>query len=166
MEAAPPGYEVEVHSAKLPVEAQRDAADADFSDPVRLAWTTPCWPGRWLKPIQLVSAGFDQIDIDLCRRMGIPVANNAGQRWMWRNTSRSCCSPSTALREMDANAPRPLAAIDSGDYVYDPRARWLRLPARATSSAGGLLGLRRHALLYADAEPALLGVSRTGIVRA
>jgi len=34
--------------------------------------------GKNLRLIQLVSAGFDRIDVDLCRSLGIPVANNGG----------------------------------------------------------------------------------------
>ncbi len=34
--------------------------------------------GRHLKLIQLVSAGFDRINVALCRELGIPVANNGG----------------------------------------------------------------------------------------
>ncbi len=34
--------------------------------------------GRNLKLIQLVSAGFDRINVALCRELGIPVANNGG----------------------------------------------------------------------------------------
>ncbi len=34
--------------------------------------------GKDLKLIQLVSAGFDRINVDLCRSLGIPVANNGG----------------------------------------------------------------------------------------
>ncbi len=34
--------------------------------------------GTHLKLIQLVSAGFDRIDVALCRELGIPVANNGG----------------------------------------------------------------------------------------
>lgn len=34
--------------------------------------------GRHLKLIQLVSAGFDRINVQLCRALGVPVANNGG----------------------------------------------------------------------------------------
>ena len=34
--------------------------------------------GKHLKLIQLVSAGFDRVNVDLCRSLGVPVANNGG----------------------------------------------------------------------------------------
>lgn len=34
--------------------------------------------GTRLRLIQLVSAGFDRIDVDLCRELDVPVANNGG----------------------------------------------------------------------------------------
>lgn len=34
--------------------------------------------GQNLKLIQLVSAGFDRVNVDFCRKLGVPVANNGG----------------------------------------------------------------------------------------
>jgi phosphoglycerate dehydrogenase-like enzyme len=77
---APAGFEVNVQPPALP-EAKQQAllAEADFlilfpsriAEPVLRA-------GRKLKLIQLVSVGFDSMDLLLCRELGIPVANNGG----------------------------------------------------------------------------------------
>ncbi len=34
--------------------------------------------GQHLKLVQLVSAGFDRVNVNLCRSLGVPVANNGG----------------------------------------------------------------------------------------
>lgn len=77
---APAGFEVNVQPPSLP-EAEQQAllAEADFlilfpsriAEPVLRA-------GRKLKLIQLVSVGFDSMDLPLCRELGITVANNGG----------------------------------------------------------------------------------------
>lgn len=77
---APAGWDVQVHSAKLPV-AEKAAliADADFLilfpsvlelDVLNAA--------KKLQIIQLVSAGFDQMPMDAIAARSIPVANNGG----------------------------------------------------------------------------------------
>jgi phosphoglycerate dehydrogenase-like enzyme len=78
--AAPADYEVATYPMKMP-EGEKAAAvaDADFlilfpgviSEPVLRS-------ARKAKLLQLVSAGFDKIDLGLCRELGIPVANNGG----------------------------------------------------------------------------------------
>ena len=77
---APAGYQVETHSIDLPAEKKAAlVGDADF---------LLLFPGR-LEPevleaatkarlIQLVSAGFEHIDLEACQRRGVPVANNGG----------------------------------------------------------------------------------------
>ena len=69
VEVAPPGYEVEVHSAKLPVEAQRDAvADADF-----LILFPPSLDNAVLAGAKRLKRSVGQrasTSIDPCRRMG------------------------------------------------------------------------------------------------
>ena len=173
VEVAPPGYEVEVHSAKLPVEAQRDAvADADFLILFPPSLDNAVLAGaKRLKLIQLVSAGFDQIDIDLCRRMGIPVANNGGANALdvAEHTLTLLLAMYRRLREMDANVRLGRwGAIDSGATTYTIQGK--------TVGIAGLGNIGRHVarllrafgatLLYADAEPAPLGVEQElGIVR-
>lgn len=77
---APPGYEVTTHPADLSEEEKSPLfQNADFlilfggspsDDILRSA------PN--LKLIQLVSAGFEHLNLDLCRELNITVANNGG----------------------------------------------------------------------------------------
>lgn len=77
---APPEFEVSAHSI--------DLTDAEKIPLVRDADFLVLFPGRIsaevleaaprLKFIQLVSAGYDSLDLDLCRKRGIRVANNGG----------------------------------------------------------------------------------------
>ncbi len=119
----------------------------------------------------MVSAGFDQIDIDLCRRMGIPVANNGGANTLdvAEHTLTLLLAFYRRLREMDANVRQGRwAAIDSGATTYTIQGK--------TVGIAGLGNIGRHVarllrafgatLLYADAESAPLGVEQElGIVR-
>jgi len=77
---APPGFEVNVQPIDLP-EAQQAPllAEADFLILFPGRISAPALRGaRKLKLIQLVSVGFDSVDLPLCRELGIPVANNGG----------------------------------------------------------------------------------------
>src|SRR5690349_16911433 len=77
---APAGYAVTTASAKLPPNEQvAHVQDADFvilfpgiisGEALRAA--------KQLKLIQLVSAGFDTLDVGLCKELKIPVSNNGG----------------------------------------------------------------------------------------
>lgn len=77
---APADWDVQVHSAKLPV-AEKSAlvADADFLIlfPSVLELEV-LEAAENLKLIQLVSAGFDQMPMEAIASRGIPVANNGG----------------------------------------------------------------------------------------
>lgn len=77
---APPGFEVVLRPHATPAEEKiRLIEDADFLIP---------YPGevpaealrraKRLRLIQLLSAGYDRMDLALCRELGIPVANNGG----------------------------------------------------------------------------------------
>lgn len=77
---APDDFDIIVRPTDLP-DSEKAAlvADADFvilfpavlaSDVIRA--------GKKLRLIQLVSAGFDKMDVAVCAEMGIPVANNGG----------------------------------------------------------------------------------------
>jgi phosphoglycerate dehydrogenase-like enzyme len=77
---APPDFTVSVHPINLPDEQKVPLVrDADFlilfpgviSEPALRAASK-------VKLIQLVSAGFDRLDLNLCRELDIPVANNGG----------------------------------------------------------------------------------------
>ncbi len=77
---APAHFQLETHAADLP--------DAEKIALVKRADMLVLFPGRLsdavlqaapqLKLIQLVSAGYEHMDLDLCTRLGIPVANNGG----------------------------------------------------------------------------------------
>ena len=77
---APSGFEVSVHASDLPDEEKISLVqDADFlilfpgQISERVLRSAP-----HLKLIQLVAAGYDSMDVNLCRELGIPVANNGG----------------------------------------------------------------------------------------
>lgn len=77
---APSDFEVTVHNAQMPQEDQiRWLNDADF---LILFGTPPTdaaiQNAKNLKLIQLVSAGYDHLNVDLCKEMNIPIANNGG----------------------------------------------------------------------------------------
>ena len=77
---APAGYQVETHPIDLP--------DADKGPLVQKADFLLLFPGRLSEPVlrqarqarlvQLVSAGFDQMDLALLRELDLPLANNGG----------------------------------------------------------------------------------------
>ena len=80
LEQAPPSFEVGVYSSRLSDDEKISLLkDANFAI---------LFPGRiservlrsapHLKLIQLVSAGYEGMDLSLCRELGVPVANNGG----------------------------------------------------------------------------------------
>lgn len=77
---APPDFEVSVHTGDLPDEEKISLVqDADFLIlfPGRIS-AQVLRSARRLKLIQLVAAGYDSMDMRLCRELGIPVTNNGG----------------------------------------------------------------------------------------
>ncbi|MFT5369470.1 MAG: phosphoglycerate dehydrogenase-like enzyme [Candidatus Latescibacterota bacterium] len=77
---APSGFEVTVHPSNLSETEQiTHLQDADF---LILFGTPPTdaalKAAKNLKLIQLVSAGYDQLNVTLCQELGIPIANNGG----------------------------------------------------------------------------------------
>jgi phosphoglycerate dehydrogenase-like enzyme len=116
---APDGYQVITAPTKLP-DSEKSAlvADADFlilfpaviSEPVLRA-------AHQVKLIQLVSAGFDQLDLGLCRELEIPVANNGGANAIdvAEHTIALILAWYRRMGEMDANVRSGRwSAIDSG----------------------------------------------------
>ncbi len=170
---APAGYEVAVYPDDLPVEEQCAlVADADFLIlfPPKLDNAVLRAATR-LKLIQLVSAGFDKMDVALCCELGIPIANNGGANALdvAEHTLMLILAWYRRLCEMDANVRRGAwSAIDSGDSTYTIDGK--------TVGIVGLGNIGRHVarrlaafgatLLYADAYPAPPDVERDlGIVR-
>ena len=77
---APAHFAVETHPTALPDEqkvALLKEADMLVLFPGRLS-NAVLETAPQLKLIQLVSAGYEHMDLDLCARLGIPVANNGG----------------------------------------------------------------------------------------
>ena len=120
---APAEYTVSVLRMSLS-EAEKCAAvaDADFlilfpgviSEQVLRAATK-------VKLIQLVSVGFDRVDLKLCRELGIPVANNGGANALdvAEHTIALILGFYRRMVEMDANVRNNRwAAIDSGATTY------------------------------------------------
>ena len=109
---------------------------------------TACWPNTtvwWLFPgvlddeavraaanlslIQLVSAGYDRINVKLCRELGVPVANNGGTNSL-DVAEHALMLMLSALRRF-ADFDRFVKAgqwrgIDSGTntFTLDGKTRW------------------------------------------
>lgn len=77
---APPTFEVNVQPSHLcAAEQRRLLAEADFLIlNSRMPAEEALRAAPRLKLIQLMSAGYNHINLDLCRELGIPVANNGG----------------------------------------------------------------------------------------
>lgn len=125
---APADYQVAVHPIDLPdAEKQELLRDADFlilfpgviSDELLRTATN-------LKLIQLVSAGFDRINVQLCRELGIPLANNGGANALdvAEHTIALILAFYRRMLEMDANVRNGRwYAIDSGATTYTIRGK-------------------------------------------
>jgi phosphoglycerate dehydrogenase-like enzyme len=76
----PPGFETVVVDGKAPEEAQIAAVrDADFLMIYRARPKDSVFrAARQAKLVQLLSAGYDMLKLDLLRELGLPLANNAG----------------------------------------------------------------------------------------
>ena len=80
LEYAPADFEIVVHPIDTDDEKKISlVGDADFLllFPGRLSGAV-LKAAQNVKLIQLVSAGFDELDLELCRKLGIQVANNGG----------------------------------------------------------------------------------------
>lgn len=80
LDYAPSSFSIAVYPADLPdTEKIPLVAEADFLllFPGRIS-PEALRAAKKLKLIQLVSAGYDEMDLDLCRQLNIPVANNGG----------------------------------------------------------------------------------------
>jgi phosphoglycerate dehydrogenase-like enzyme len=117
---APAGWDVQVHSAKLPLAEKASlAADADFLilfPPVLEVEVLEA--AQKLKLIQLVSAGFDQMPI---AARGIPVANNGGTNSIdvAEHTLALMLGVYRLMPQMDRNVRKDdWKAIDSGLHTF------------------------------------------------
>jgi phosphoglycerate dehydrogenase-like enzyme len=157
---APDGYEVTTASAKLPPEQQVALThDADFvilfpgvisGEALRAA--------KALKLVQLVSAGFDTLDINLCKELEIPVANNGGTNStdVAEHTITLILSWYRRLNEMDRNVRTgKWGAIDSGASTYTINGKTVGLVGLGNigRKVARLLNAFGAKVLYTDAFP-------------
>ena len=170
---APPDYEVVTAATSLP-DAEKAALveDADF---------LILFPGvigesvlraaRRLKLIQLVSAGFDQLDLALCRELGIPVANNGGANAIdvAEHTIALILAWYRRMGEMDANVRNGRwNAIDSGIHTHTIRGKQVGIVGLGNIGrrVAALLNAFGADMVYADAVPAPQEVEQSlGVVR-
>jgi phosphoglycerate dehydrogenase-like enzyme len=171
---APPGYEVALCPSVLGVEA----AIALFESADFLIQFGPSPPAealraaRRLKLIQLVSAGFEHMDLGLCRELGIPVANNGGANApdVAEHTVTLMLAVYRRLIEQDHNVRTGrYAAIDCGLTTYTIRGKTVGIVGLGNIGRAVAMLLRGFGarLLYHDVRtvPAEvereLGVTRT-----
>jgi phosphoglycerate dehydrogenase-like enzyme len=121
--SAAPDFDVGVYPIELAEEEQKKLIrDADFlilfesgikDSVLRCA--------RQLKLIQLVGAGYDRMNLPLCREMGIPVANNGGTNAIdaAEHTLMLMLAAYRRLPEMDRNVrTNNWSGTDSGKTTY------------------------------------------------
>lgn len=158
---APAGYDVAVHPIDLPHEQQIALVrDADFlilfpgviSDAVLRSATS-------LKLIQLVSAGFDRVNVALCRELGIPVANNGGANSIdvAEHTLALILAFYRRMGEMDHNVRHERwKAIDSGATTFTIHGKTAGLVGlgQIGRRTARLLAAFGAAVLYYDPYPA------------
>lgn len=173
---APPDFDVSTHSTDLSgAEKAVLIEDADF---------VILFPGRLedeamraakrLKLIQLVSAGYDQMNVDLCRTLNIPIANNGGANAIdvAEHTVALILAFYRRLRELDPNVREgQWRAIDTGLSTYTLAGKTLGIVGlgKIGQRVARLLGAWDVHLLYSDAIPAApeveeqLGVTRVDL---
>lgn len=158
---APPDYHVQTHSIDLDDAAQVELlADTDFLIlfPGHLNDAVVRQAPR-LKLIQLVSAGFDRVNVELCRELGIDVANNGGTNAIDVAEHAICLMLAVYRRlvEMDRHVRNGgWRDIDSGNSTYTLFGKTVGLVGMGNigrQTARRLQGWGCR-LLYADAFPA------------
>lgn len=129
---APAEFAITTASAMLPPEEQvAYIQDADFV--ILFPGTISreaLRAGKQLKLVQLVSAGFDKLDIGLCKELGIPVANNGGTNSLdvAEHTLTLILAWYRQLGAMDRNVRTgQWGAIDSGATTFTIRDKTVGL---------------------------------------
>ena len=159
--AAPIDFEICIHPADLPdTEKTPLVANADFLNlfPGRLSPDVLRATTR-LKLIQLLSAGYEHMDLDLCTQLGIPVANNGGANAI--DVAEHTLGLILALYRRLAEQDR---AVRRGDWNLLDSGRTTYTIHGKTAALIGLGHIGRHVaarlatfgadLLYVDAQPA------------
>ncbi|MCE7988110.1 MAG: lactate dehydrogenase [Caldilinea sp. CFX5] len=111
-----------------------------------------------VKLIQLVSVGFDRMDLKLCRELGIPVANNGGANALdvTEHTVALILAFYRRLVEMNANVrTNQWSAIDSGatTYCIDGKTVGIVGLGQIGQRVARLLGAFGANILYYDPYP-------------
>jgi len=155
---APAGYSVTTAPSKLPADQEVALVkDADFvilfpgiisNEALRAA--------RQLKLIQLVSAGFDTLNVELCKELEIPVSNNGGTNStdVAEHTITLILAWYRQLGAMDRNARSgKWGAIDSGASTYTNNGKTVGLVGLGNigRKVARLLNAFGATVLYTDA---------------
>jgi phosphoglycerate dehydrogenase-like enzyme len=175
-EQAPPEIDVQTYPMSMP-DAEKAAlvADADFLIlfPGH-ASETLVRAAKNVKLIQLVSVGFDQMDLSLCKELGIPVANNGGTNALdvAEHTIAMILALYRRFVEMDHNVRTDnWRGIDSGSTTYciDGKTVGLIGLGQIGQRVARLLRAFGATVIYYDAFPARpeieadLGVERVAL---
>lgn len=173
---APPEIDVTTYPMSMPDDEKAAlVADADFlilfpghiAEPVIRA-------AKQVKLIQLVSVGFDQMDLGLCKELGIPVANNGGTNALdvAEHTIAMILALYRRFVEMDHNVrTNNWRGIDSGGTTYciDGKTVGLIGLGQIGQRVARLLRAFGATVIYYDAFPAKpeveqeLGVERVDL---
>ncbi len=173
---APPEIVVTTYPMSLPDDEKAAlVADADFLIlfPGH-ASETLVRAAKNVKLIQLVSVGFDQMDLDLCQALGIPVANNGGTNALdvAEHTIAMILALYRRFVEMDHNVRTDnWRGIDSGGTTYciDGKTVGLIGLGQIGQRVARLLRAFGATVIYYDAFPAKpeveaeLGVERVAL---
>lgn len=157
---APPDFIVTVYPAQMSDEAKLPIVqNADFlilfpgflSEPVLRA-------AHKVKLIQLVSVGFDRMDLKLCRSLGIPVANNGGTNALdvTEHTVALILAFYRRLIEMNSNVRTgQWSGIDSGATTYCINGKAVGIVGfgQIGQRVARLLGAFGARILYYDPYP-------------
>jgi len=85
---APPGYELVVADVGTP-EFIEAAADAEFYLGLARRMGGEFFRSApKLRLVQLLSAGYDHVDVEAARKAGVPVSNNGGRQPLWRDDGK------------------------------------------------------------------------------
>lgn len=164
---APPAIEVTTYPMSMPDDEKAAlVADADFLIlfPGHLA--EPVVRGaKKVKLIQLVSVGFDQMDLALCKELGIPVANNGGTNALdvAEHTIAMILALYRRFVELDHNVrTNNWRGIDSGGSTYciDGKTVGLIGLGQIGQRVARLLRAFGATVIYYDAFPAKLEVEQ------
>ncbi len=168
VQTAPPEFEVAIHPLDLPLDEQkRLIADADFL--ILLGTGIPDEVLRAapkLKMIQLVGAGYDRINLPLCRELNVLVANNGGTNAIdaAEHALALMFGAYRRLPEMDRNVRAGAwQAIDSGESTYTIHGKTIGIVGlgKIGQHLARLLKAFEAELLFFDAAPPPAEVQRS-----